>query len=353
MIDDNTNAAAAANDTPLPADVQTTTPEASPAVAQANLSPEDAMEASLGNLYDKLNEPEKPAQPVEPEEPGEPEQADQPAADELGQPTAATEAPASWSAEMKAEWATLPAKAQSYVLQRERDSMRKISEQGNELGKMRPIVDTAQKFQKNFDRHGVTFEQGMTSLMMAQDMLDRNPLQGLAAIAQTYGVNLAQAFGPAQQAVHPDIQRLIAENQQLKASTTHHQREQLAAQRAEERQLSEWASNEIATWSDGKEHFEAVREDMQVFLKEGRATDLDDAYDKACHANPEIRQKVTAAQRAKEAQAQREAAELAAKDAKRKAQTNTGNRPARPAPSGSILDDDAMSSRFDAIVGAA
>lgn len=349
---DTANAAQAANDTALPVETGATPDSASP-VTQAT-DTHASLDDALGSIYDRMTAPE-PKTPAEPsaDEADVDQSADQPTVEGVEQQdTAAIAAPSSWSAEMKAEWATLPAQVQSYVLQRERDSMRKISEQGNELGKMRPVFDVAQKFQKNFDRHGVSFEQGMASLMAAQDLLDRNPLQGLAAIAQTYGINLPQAFGQQQQNMPPEIQRLIAENQRLQALATHHQREQLAAQKAEDRQLSEWAASEIATWSDGKEHFDAVREDMKVLLESGRANDLDDAYEKACYANPEIRQTMLAAQKAKEADDQRKAAELAAKDAKRKAQTNAGSRGARPAVTGSILDDDAMSARFDAIVGA-
>jgi hypothetical protein len=45
--------------------------------------------------------------------------------------------------------------------------------------------------------------------------------------------------------------------------------------------------------------FEEVRNDMAGLLQAGMAADLNDAYEKACYANPNVRAKVLAQQQAK------------------------------------------------------
>jgi hypothetical protein len=101
----------------------------------------------------------------------------------------------------------------------------------------------------------------------------------------------------------------------------------LETERQQERQgqqAREAASlnSEIADFSKGKEHFETVREDMAALLQTGRATTLQDAYDKAVRINP-----VTfAAEQAKQLAMQNADKAKKAADAKRSASVNITSR---------------------------
>ncbi len=314
----------------------------------ADLASDEALDASLSMEFDRLNESDDEPAAIEA---GEPNRAGRPNGGLSEQPDAAAiTLPASWSAEMHSHWTTLPPQVQAYVSQREQDASRKISEQGNELGRARPVVELFDRYQQNFDRHGVSFEDGMASLMQAQEMLDQNPLQGIAAIAETYGIDLPSVFGTAAQQLSPEVQRLIADNRQYQATINNLQRDQRARQIAEDRAVFDDALHDLGHWSMDKEHFAAVENAMASLLSSGEADDLDQAYEMACHAVPEIRQQLLEEERAREAEERRLAGAQAARDARRMAQTNIGNRAARPAVTGEFLDDDAMSQRFDAIV---
>jgi hypothetical protein len=68
----------------------------------------------------------------------------------------------------------------------------------------------------------------------------------------------------------------------------------------------------------GHEHFETVRELMGVLLESGKANGLDDAYEMAVYANPDIRSTLVAAQ-SQQGQEKRVAEAKARTDAARRA----------------------------------
>jgi hypothetical protein len=93
---------------------------------------------------------------------------------------------------------------------------------------------------------------------------------------------------------------------------TESQREQ-QRQQYEQQQLN----SQIAAFSEGKEHFDAVREDMAALLQADRAPDLDTAYDMAIWARPDLRsgllqQQTRAAEERAHAVAQKQRAQSAA-----------------------------------------
>lgn len=317
--------------------------------APSQVAPSDP-DAELSALYDKLNSPDD----AEPEpEPVISEEADQPK-DKASEPSGAIAAPSSWSAEVREKWASLPPDVQSYIAQRETEAHKRISQMGQELSQYKPLGELRTRTQDVFDRNGLTFEQGLERLVYAQQVLEANPMQGLAAIAQSYGIDLTKAFGgqQAQQGqADPRIARLEQELNQYKAVLTNQQRESMASRMREQREQEAWAAKTVEEWANGKEYLDAVREDMQRLLSSGVATDLDDAYNTAILRNPEIRSQVEAAQRAQSEAKERAERERALKDAKRAAKLNTGDKPAVPKPKGRWDDDGWLSQAYDAVAG--
>lgn len=305
-------------------------------------------DAELSALYDKITTPEDEGST----EPEGAEDTDQPSEDDAEpvEETPAIVAPDSWSAEMKEQWASLPAPAQEYVAQREKEAHSQISRMGQELSQWKPIAELRDKTQHLFDRQGVDFKSGLERLLHAQSVLDQNPLQGIAAIAQTYGVDLAQAFGgQPQQAVNPEFARLQQELNQAKAVLTNQQREDMARKAREERELSTWAAQQVEAWRGDKEYLDEVQPIMQKLLEAGVATDLDDAYQTAIYRHPEVRAKIEAAKQAEIEAKSRAEQEKALKEAKRAARINTGDRPAMPKPQGKWDDDSYLAQVYDAV----
>ncbi len=366
---DETNVAEAANDTAV-ADTEAATDASAAQPPETPADSKMSLDDRLSAKFDEMNAEPESAETATGE--GEEELAPE-GADETDQPTgeegeqsevAAIAAPVSWSKEMAEQWATLNPQMQEYVSQRELETQQRLSKQGNELARARPIIDVVSKYQQSFDRHGVTLEQGMESLMKAQAILDQDPLKGIAAIAQTYGIDLPKVFGPAYQNMDPALRQLVENNQRLQAQVLNSQRDQQAQQAAEVRAAEEHSNQQIEEWlaKEDRPYYEQVHGAMVALIQTGQADSLDSAYDMACYANPTIRAELAAAERAAEQARADEAARLkaqqdsaakarAAKDAKRKAATNGGNRAnVASVTTGDFLDEDAMSQRLEAIL---
>lgn len=323
------------------------------------MTQDQRIDADMAALYDKLNTP------------GDPDAKDGDAAgaeaqNKIDQPNApvvepvntpAIDAPGAWSAEMKGQWSGLPAPVQEYVAQREREAHGRISKMGQELSQWKPIGELRQKYQDVLDRHGMTFSDGINRLLHAQTMLDQNPMQAIAAIAQTYGVDLAQAFGgqggQQSQPMHPEFARVTQELSNVKAIITQQQREQLAQKTREQREMGEWAARTLAEWEVGKDHLDDVRDDMRHLLSTGAATDYDQAYSLAIQRNSGVKSKVDAKRQADEAAKARDQQAKAVKDAKRAATLTLGDRTATPKSKGKWDDDGYLSQLHDAVAARA
>lgn len=317
---------------------------------------------SLEAIYDKIAadfEAEETDTPAAPDKAAVADpKTDQPPKAE-GAPAGPASPPNSWSADMKGKWATIPPDAQAYIAQRETEAHDQISRMGQEVARSRPLTELIDARQGIFDQHGLDAHEGLSLLLDAQELLDQDPLHGIAAIADKYGIDLAATFGTGQRqqtqggAVDPQVtQRLTQlehQNRTLQQQLT--LRDNTARSVAERETLArrEEAKTTVATWSEGKTHFarEDVKKLMGTLLGNKSANDLDDAYDQACHAIPEVRTLVTAdASRKTLAEQAR-----AASDAKRNRGVNAGARPGKPAKTGSWDDDSALEATFDRIVG--
>ena len=160
---------------------------------------------------------------------------------------------------------------------------------------------------------GVNRVQAVQRLLAAQEMLERNPQQGIAYLAQQYGVDTTQ---PVQgEPADPQIASLQSEVFGLKSAI---QQEREAKQReavsAVERQIDEFRS---AVGDDGKPlhpHFEKVQAVMARLADVNPDADLPTLYEQAVYADPATRAEVLAAeQRARQAEADKAAKAKAAK----------------------------------------
>jgi hypothetical protein len=328
-----------------------------PAVSEATPAPSFDDDASLEALYDKIAAPKE-----------EPEAAPVPAAaapnpdqPQNGEPapviTPASDAPHSWSAEMKAHWANVPPEARAYIAQRETAAHEQISRMGQEVARYKPYGELIEARQDVFDRNGFNAIDGLGKLFEAQELLEQNPLQGIAAIAQQFGVDLAAVYGgqPGQQpdpnAVNPQVQQLTQTVRQLEQKLA--QRENTERAQAERDTLArrEEAKSQVTKWSEGKTHFanEAVRTLMGTLMSNGQAKDLDAAYDQACHAVPEVRQTILAEQQKADAAKKLADDAKAAADAKKARGVNGGSRPGTKASGGKWDDDEYLEATLSRI----
>lgn len=158
--------------------------------------------------------------------------------------------------------------------------------------------------------------------------------QLLLQIAQKYGADLR--VNPNQQ-VNPDVQRLEKTVQQLQW-----EREQEKSNQQQQLQTNIQSQIEAFSAKPENVHFEAVKADMAALLSAGRAKDLQDAYDMAVWARPDIRSTLLAAQTA-EAEAKRRQEANAKVTAARKAGSSVvgspGITPSATSPDRSLRDE--------------
>ena len=326
MDTDSLTVADAANDTALPNGGYA---DQSPENAAQEPTSEEALEASLSDKFDRLNEAEEQSAA----ETNGANRADQPydGVSEQSDVTAIAP-PASWSAEMHSHWTSLPPQIQTYVSQREQDASRKISEQGNELGRARPVVDLFDRYQQNFDRHGISLEDGMASLMQAQEMLDQKSTAGHCGHRGDLRASIFQVFSDR---LRSSSVRKFS-NWSPRTGSTRPPSTTCNVIKGRDRSLKigRFTVRHFRIWGTGpwtKSTLPPWRIPWLVFCPPARPKDLDEAYDMACHAVPEIRQELLEADRMRAAEERRMADAQTARDAMRMAQTNIGNRAARPA----------------------
>lgn len=188
-------------------------------------------------------------------------------------------------------------------------------------------------YQQTLDQLGVTPDVAVGKLLQIDNTLRYgNPAQKAQAVANIitqFGVDL-NALQNAPQ-VDPYVYALQDKLSQLEGYITQQQREQQEREQAT-------LNSEIAKFSEGREHFETVREDMAALLQAGRATDLNDAYEKAIWANPSVRAALIAKQQSEAAEKAEK--ERKAQEAKRASAVNVPRKGKLPAtaPKGTMED---------------
>jgi hypothetical protein len=184
-----------------------------------------------------------------------------------------------------------------------------------------------------FESKGLSYEAGISQLLKAQQTLDRDPVAGLSAIAEAYGINLASLANgrggdPHAEALRSQLAEARHEINELKNRVIGRERQE---QEAGFHQRAETASR-LAQELEG---FDDLIDDMEpiiVAIKRGNPNLSDEAvlkeaYERAAWANPKFRQsrleKETKAAEAKRAEESKRAAE----DARRAGILNVESEP--------------------------
>jgi len=258
---------------------------------------------------------------------------------------AARKAPQSWKPDIKAHFDTLPPEVQDEILRRETDFNKGIQKYAEDAKYAQTFRAAAEPWAPYLNHLQMTPDQAFQHLIGHEYVLRTgSPAQKqakLMELAQAYGIDLGQqqADGQQQYQMDPNVQHAVQRVQQLE--TYIQKLEYDKQQQAARQQQAEMADlgQQIETFASNPNvpHFETVRQDMANMLAAGLADDLQDAYDKACWARPDIRASLIQADAEKRIQ---EKAELANK-AKAKAVSVTGSPSgaAVPIAGASIRDD--------------
>ena len=338
------------------------TPAATPETPAPESAPpetvEDDLDAELRSVFQKATRepairddngrfasktPETPA--TEPE--GKVDQPPEQEAVKAQEKPAPIDGPASWSAEMKAKFGTLPPDVQQYVAQRDKETHEAISRLGQAVKTYEPVGKLLEQHQDTFRSKGLTYDQGLSQLLDAQRALDRNPVAAIAQLANVYGVDLArfanpENANPQNEALLSQVRELTQELQTLKGTMTQR-----------ERYESDKRQNELVSFVEkfaaDKADFNDLADDISAHLtalrsqhpKLSQSELLEKAYDAARWSNPAARERLLAAQ-AEKAKAEElkkvEEAKKQAEAAKKAASANVKGQ-AKPAADNDDLDN--------------
>jgi len=217
---------------------------------------------------------------------------------------ASVKAPDGWKAEMKAVFHTLPPEVQAEINRRETEAHKAITRQDEERAFARKINEIAMPYIPTIKAEGGTVEKAVSELLQTAHVLrsgnDFQKAQNVAAVMQQFKVDPnvlfsilqggnVQTGNPLQPLPRPQASiqpTQVAEIVQAELAKQH----QIQEQRSLQSQIEAFAS------APGHEHFERVKVLMGSLLDSGEATDLEDAYQQAIYAKPDIRSSLIASQ---------------------------------------------------------
>lgn len=200
---------------------------------------------------------------------------------DTGQASIPAGAPAGWPEDAKTQWSQLSPAIQAAVLKREQE----ISEGGRRWSEeKRQFEETLTPLRSAAQRYGIDEREGLQRLIAANDFLERDPVGAIQYFAKQYGVDLQNLNQqPQRSQIDPTIAAIMHEVTTVKTALQTREQQEVEA--------------EITRFRDnGHPHLDAVRTLMGHLLNSGQATDLEDAYQKATWATPEIREKLIAEQ---------------------------------------------------------
>lgn len=257
-------------------------------------------------------------------------------------------APTSWSAEAQAEYVKLPPAIQAQVHKRE-DDFHKGYQSFKQKADTFDLLDSEIRPYEAMIRAAGTNPQAVirdffNTAYKLRNGTPESKVETILNVAKEYGVDLTlmpiveDKLAQGQHIVAPEYQQLQQQFTQLQETLA--QRDAREKQERDEaaRMEQESTATQIAQWSQGKEHYNAVKLHMAALLESNQAKDLDDAYSKATWADPNVRERLLAQQLADR---NKQAAEKAAA-AKKAASTNVaprGTPPARPATKVGTMED--------------
>lgn len=204
-------------------------------------------------------------------------------------------APSSWTPKARESWAALPENVRQEVLRREEDSVKGIRQLQEQMAPYTQFANTLEPFIQEAIHNRTDPGQYIGNVMQAERRLRTGTAEerfsSLVEIAEGYGIPLRKIINDAvgqeivphpslapsnKQVIPPEVQRELDEGREFRKNF---QTTQEAA-----------ITKEIEEFGKTHEFFEDLREDMGALMDMGRATTLQDAYDKASKINPEVSQ---------------------------------------------------------------
>jgi len=247
--------------------------------------------------------------------------------------------PVSWSATAKSVFPSLPPAIQAEIVKREGDIERGRAQWQQGAERLNRLDQVLAPRQQRLQMVGIDEATYVRALLAADEYLDRDPVSALLDLGRQKGVNWSALVGrlsgqpaqPGPQGQGPLPQQLAPIVGQVQQLTQWAQQQQRKAEQG--RMQGHVNAVEQFAADPANVYFHNVRTTMSQLIKAGAATTLEDAYQKACWADPEIRPLMLQAQ-ASAAEQQRQSAARAKVQQARNASGSVTGSPSPGATSG-------------------
>lgn len=230
--------------------------------------------------------------------------------------------PYSWSAEHKELFSQLPRPMQEYLTKRETERESFIGRKSQETKAIQeryaPVDRIVEQYGDLFRRANLDPMQGLENLVLAQKYLDQDPVGALQLMAQSYGLDLSQLAGNAQQTsspqAYPQMHYLNSELDTIRSKLAAMEQEKIAQQQqAGIREVETFANEMDGSGKLLRPHIADVHEQMleEIPLIRSRNPEaagreiLQQAYEVACWKNPTVRARLIESERQPQVQAAR------------------------------------------------
>lgn len=200
-------------------------------------------------------------------------------------------APPAWPNELKGKWGALDADVRIFLQKREADVHRQFTTNDQERSFGREIRQIVQPYEALIRSIGSTPQAAITDVLNTAYVLRTADPQTKAAtiakVIQDYGVDM-KLLGQPQQ-VSPEVAALRQELARVS-------QQQQAWQQQQEQTVQQQVLQQVETFGQDPKHphFKAVQALMGTLMQAGQAQDMEEAYQMAVYARPDLRQSLLA-----------------------------------------------------------
>jgi hypothetical protein len=208
--------------------------------------------------------------------------------------------PASWSPEKKDLYINASPELREYINQREAEVGKGFATRAEQLkdyqNRYNAVSQSLEPLRPMLAQSNVSEAQYVQGLVQADAFIRQNPQQAIQEIARSHNIDLEElAFAPVQQpqGPNPEVMALKQELAGMKGQLNNWQQQATESYEGQvHEQIASFAGETSETGEVLHPHFETVKPLMASLLQTGQAEGLQDAYEMAVYAHPNVRNDV-------------------------------------------------------------